>query len=80
MFGLLLEREGLLSSAKRALESALTSLASQNPNGELPSKVRMNLGRVSFKRGDFADAVGHYAAVEPQDFDSLCGQAISLFK
>jgi tetratricopeptide (TPR) repeat protein len=79
MFGVLLEREGLLRGAKKALE---TSLANLNPanESELCTKVRLNLGRVSLKLFSFAAAIEHYAAVAPQTFESLCGFAVANYK
>ena len=80
MFGLLLEREGLLSSAKRALESAMQALLSPSDDSDLVNLVRLNLGRVCCRRGEYAEAEVHFAKVAPPTFDSLCGQALAMCK
>jgi superkiller protein 3 len=46
----------------------------------LEEHVRMNVARVCFKLSDWTAAQSHYAAVQPQTFESLCGVAVAAYK
>lgn len=82
LLGVMCEREGLLQTSRKALQSALAVLETQqgDVSEERRDKVSLNLGRVAFKLGDFSAAVSHYSAVRAVSFASQSGLAISLYK
>ena len=82
LLGVICEREGLLQTSRKALQSAHRVLETQqgDVNEERRDRVSLNLGRVAFKLGDFAAAVSHYSAVKSVSFASQSGLAISLYK
>lgn len=81
MYGILLERQGLLSLANRAFEKAVDILEMEEPDSENLQKARSNLARVKGSMGYFKGALKQYKLMKPLDnLEDLCGLALTLFK
>ena len=78
ILGILLEREGLLKSAKTAFETCLKFLNSASKEQNV--KVILNMGRICFKLKEFQQAITVFSSLSDDNFDGLCGLAISMFK
>lgn len=81
MYGILLERQGLLSLANWAFEKAVDILEIEEPDSENLQKARSNLARVKCSMGYFKGALKQYKLMKPLDnLEDLCGLALTLFK
>lgn len=81
MYGILLERQGLLSLANRAFDKAVDILEMEEPDSENLQKARSNLARVKCSMGYFKGALKQYKFMKPLDtLEDLCGLALTLFK
>ncbi len=69
MLGVLLEHEGLLVAARKALESCIKLLEGKGREEE-ESAAKRNLSRVCLKLGDYAAAAEHALPHAAKDLDS----------
>ncbi|XP_064650742.1 tetratricopeptide repeat protein 37-like [Lineus longissimus] len=80
IYGMLLERQGLLRSALNSYASAVKLLESADDMLHL-NMARSNYGRILCALGSADEAVKQYQAISPlESFEDVCGLALSYYK
>lgn len=79
LFGLLLEKENLLITARSVLETAAKILEGQVEH-KSHDMVFLNLGRVLYKSCDYDGSISAFKRIVNPDFESLAGLALASNK